>query len=221
MEKINKLDTVMSILWSSILAGIAIFFGAVIFLAVDNKVVGSALFSIGLYIVCTAKLHLFTGKVCQCLHDKVTLIMLPIIWFGNFIGAALGGSIIHFTRTGTIMAKAQDIWQIKMNDSILSLFLLGIICNIFIFIGVFEYNNNKHEIGKYLGIILSVMGFILVGSEHCVADMAYMAIADQWTVGTLVRLLVITAGNTIGGIFAYEAYRLHKNFSQLRDCKNK
>ena len=80
--------------------------------------------------------------------------------------------------------------------------MLGIICNIFIFIGVDEYKKNEHVLGKYLAIILSVMGFILVGSEHCVADMFYYNMAGNYSKDMFIRLLIITIGNAVGGIAA-------------------
>ena len=49
------------------LAGVSIFLGALVYLSIDNKVIGSVLFSVGLFVVCTMRLNLFTGKVCYCL----------------------------------------------------------------------------------------------------------------------------------------------------------
>ena len=48
---------------SAILAGAVIAFGGTVFLSVENTVVGSLFFTIGLFVVCTRGLHLFTGKV--------------------------------------------------------------------------------------------------------------------------------------------------------------
>jgi len=45
----------------AVLAGISIGLGGLVFLAVDNKVIGAALFTVGLFTVCTFGLNLFTG----------------------------------------------------------------------------------------------------------------------------------------------------------------
>ncbi|MBR4807377.1 MAG: formate/nitrite transporter family protein, partial [Lachnospiraceae bacterium] len=45
-------------------AGICISTGAAILLSLDNKIVGSFLFAIGLFLVLTFSLNLFTGKIC-------------------------------------------------------------------------------------------------------------------------------------------------------------
>lgn len=190
---------------TSVLAGFSIGLGGLIFLSVDNKIVGSALFSIGLFLVLTMHFSLFTGKVCYLLEGKVknNLINIVLIWCGNFVGSLILSIIIKSTRQGEgIIEKANALCQIKNQDSFISLFLLGIICNIFIFIGVDEYKKNEHILGKYLAIILSVMGFILVGSEHCVADMFYFNMAGSYSADMFIRLLVITAGNSVGGIIS-------------------
>ena len=72
---------------TAVLAGFSIGLGGMIYLSVDNKVIGSALFSIGLFVVLTMNFSLFTGKVCYILEgDRIkNLINIIIIWLGNFI----------------------------------------------------------------------------------------------------------------------------------------
>ena len=186
----------------SIYAGFSIGLGGMIFLSVENKIVGAALFCIGLFIVLTMNLNLFTGKVCYTIETNGPGILdMLSIWVGNYIGTLLLAIMIRGTRvSGDIVKKATMLCDIKNNDSYLSLFILGILCNIFIFIAVDEYKNNDHTLGKYMAIILGVMGFILSGTEHCVADMFYYNVAFNFSLQMLLRLLIITAGNTVGGI---------------------
>jgi hypothetical protein len=82
----------------------------------------------------------------------------------------------------------------------LVLFVLGILCNIFIYIGVEGYNTNPHEVGKYVALFFGVMVFILCGFEHCVADMFYFSVAKMWNGSSILRLIVITLGNAVGGV---------------------
>ena len=192
-------------LLTSILAGFSIGLGGMIYLSVDNKIVGSALFSIGLFLVLTMHLSLFTGKICYVLEGKVgrNLFNIFIIWIGNFIGSFILAFIVRNTRQcASLTEKALALCEIKNTDSFLSLFFLGVLCNVFIFIGVDEYKNNEHVLGKYLAIILAVMGFILIGSEHCVADMFYYNMAGRYSVDIFLRLAVITVGNAVGGVLA-------------------
>ena len=51
----------------AIMAGAFIAMGGVVFLSLNNKIVGAFMFSLGLFAVCTLKYNLFTGKVGYCL----------------------------------------------------------------------------------------------------------------------------------------------------------
>ena len=186
----------------AVLAGIAIGLGGLVFLSVDNKVIGSFLFTIGLFTVCTMGFNLFTGKVCYTFqNDTAYKIGLPVIWLGNLVGTGLTAGCAWMTRVApAVSEKAMSLCQTKLGDSYTSLFFLGILCNIFIYIGVEGYKSNPHEFGKYLALVFGVMVFILCGTEHCVADMFYFWMAGAWSGQAVVRLLVITLGNAVGGV---------------------
>ena len=46
---------------SGILAGFSIGLGCIVYLSIDDKIIGSALFTIGLFTICTMGLNLYTG----------------------------------------------------------------------------------------------------------------------------------------------------------------
>ncbi len=191
------------VLVSAILAGFCIGLGGMLFLAMDDKVIGASLFSVGLFVICTNGFHLYTGKVCYVFQNgKDYALMLPVIWIGNLIGTAGTALILRLSRAASLAEKAASLCEVKANDNLLSLFLLGVLCNIFIFIAVDGFKNNVHELAKYAAIFLGVVGFILCGAEHCVADMFYFHAAGAWNGDMILRMLVITAGNSAGGILA-------------------
>lgn len=194
MRKIN--DFLMSIL-----AGAAISFGGIVFLSLESKVLGSLFFAIGLFMVCTLKLNLFTGKACYLPGKDLKYVgFLCLVWVGNLVGAQLVAMLLKMTRVGPALAeKAAGLCQIKTDDTLLSLFVLGMFCNIMIYIGVESHMANEHQVGKYLGIIFGVMVFILCSYEHCVADMFYFAMGG-WSVRAFVCLIAITLGNVAGGV---------------------
>ncbi|MFQ9410213.1 MAG: formate/nitrite transporter family protein [Evtepia gabavorous] len=76
-----------------------------------------------------------------------------------------------------IDATAAALVEGKMGATYLGLFVLGILCNICIFIAVNGYANNPHQVGKYLALFLGVSVFILCGTEHSVADMYYWSVS--------------------------------------------
>ena len=194
---------------SSVLAGCCIGFGGIIYLMSSSKVLGSMFFAIGLLTICSYGLHLYTGKVCYVFqNNKKFALQIPIVWFGNLIGTGITALIVLTTRNGEAIAQAASaLCDVKMNDSYLSLFMLGIFCNIMIYISVEGYNKIQYELGKYISLFLGVMVFILSGFEHSVADMFYFWAANNWSVESVIRLLIITSGNAVGGIFFSETKR--------------
>lgn len=187
----------------AVLAGVAIAIGGAVYLSVSNAVIGSMLFSTGLFTVCTMGLNLYTGKVCYVFeNDKFYALSIPVIWLGNYVGTATTALLLRLTRAGlTLATKASTISQVKLNDGLLSIFILAIFCNILIYLGVESYKNNAHPFGKYLGIVFGVMVFILCGFEHCVANMFYFSMAGIFAPKMLLYLLVMTLGNAVGGVF--------------------
>lgn len=194
----NKKD----IFLKAFLAGIMIGIGGTVYLMVGG-VLGALLFAIGLFAICTLDYYLFTGKVCYCLdNDGDYIFNLSFIWLGNIFGTFFVSLIEHFTRQyHTLKEVATLIVNNKLNDNLLSIFFLAFLCNILIYLAVEEYKNNKHELGKYLGIIFGVVVFIVCGFEHCVANMYYISIADAWSFKALLYILIMTLGNACGGLF--------------------
>lgn len=185
----------------SVLAGGAIALGGTVFLSLDNRVLGAAFFTVGLFVICTFGFNLFTGKVCYVFQrDKRYALDLILIWLGNLVGTWLTAQAVRATRISGIAETAETLCRTKLDDSLLSIFILAFFCNILIFIAVDGFNRNPHELGKYLALFFGVMVFILSGFEHCVANMYYFSVAGMWSWKTLGYVLVMTLGNAAGGV---------------------
>lgn len=197
----------------SIMAGAFIALGGVVFLMIDNKYLGALMFAVGLFGVCTLGYNLFTGKVGYFFYNEkksYTKFLLKVL-IGNALGAILIAFLLSLSRNGEILQeKALALVNTKLNDTYLSLFILGLMCNIFVVFGVEEYKTNPHDLGKYLGIIFAVMVFILAGFEHSVADIFYFAMAGVWTLDGFLRILVIALGNAVGGLLVPSVRLLEK-----------
>lgn len=206
MKKINKknkqkdnINKFFKLFIPSILAGISISLAGFIFLSVDNKYLGSVLFTLGLFLVCTRSYNLYTGKVYYCKTIQNIKDLLIII-LGNFIGTNIIGLLLRCTRYATsLTTKANSIIDIKLSDNLLSLFILAIICNVFIFVAVDGYKKSKDNVSKYLSLFFGVIGFVITGTEHVVADMFYFAVAGNYTSKAFIVLLIVFLGNTVGG----------------------
>lgn len=195
----------------SVLGGMCIGIGGVVFLSCDSRVVGSVFFCLGLFAICTFGFNLFTGKVGYIFENPPAYTGFVLsVWLGNLIGTGIVGYAVRATRIAGIAEKAAALCQTKLDDSLLSIFILSIFCNILMFIAVDGFKNNPHEIGKYIGIFLGVIVFILCGFEHCVANMFYFSAADLWSGKSLLYLLVMSVGNACGGVIIPLCRRLKR-----------
>ena len=203
----------LDILIKGIYAGVVIAIGGIVYLAVPNKVVGSFLFSIGLLTVCMYGLNLYTGKIGYILINKIDYIWeLFLSLIGNFIGAFVVGNVMRYTRFENYVELAKNISIIKINDELISIFILSVFCGIMMYIAVNNFKRCKDLFGKYIGIFMCVMVFILCGFEHCVANMFYFSIAGIWSYKALLSLSVMVFGNSIGSILIAMYYnRFYKN----------
>ena len=192
----------IEILIKSILAGIMIGIGGTIYLSLDNKTVGSILFAIGLFIIVVYSFNLYTGKIGYLIKNfnKKYIRELIITLIGNFIGTFFVGFILRYTRIyNMISEKAKTLADIKLNDTLISILILSFFCGILMYLAVNTYKEVK-DIGKYLAVFLGVIVFILCGFEHCIANMYYFSVSSTWSLNTLLYLLVMILGNSLGGI---------------------
>lgn len=194
----------------AVIAGFMIGVGGCFFLAIDNKVIGSLFFTLGLFTICSRGFNLFTGKVGYAIGKPLSYINdLAVIWVGNLVGTGITALLMSVTRNGAAFAeKAAGMCTTKLNDGPLSIFVLAVFCNVLMYIAVDGFKTNSHEVGKYIGLFLCVAGFILAGFEHCIANMFYFSMAGVWSVHTVVWLIIMTAGNAVGGLLipVFEKY---------------
>ena len=212
----------LSVFLYAVLAGICIGLGGTVFLRLKDaftggNVVGALLFTVGLFTICTRGYNLFTGKACYLFDNKpVYLLSLLVIWIGNLLGcmglAALERATGICGESG-INAVASGMVAGKMASGLGSLFLLGVVCNILIYIAVNGYAMCPHELGKYLSLFFGVSVFILCGTEHSVADMYYWSVSGVLfsdPAQSLLRIVIISLGNVAGGVcfpLVEKAYR--------------
>ncbi len=216
MKKINykyfkRYKEYSDYLIKGIYAGMMIGIGGIAFLSLENKIAGSFFFSLGLLCVCMYGMNLYTGKIGYILNNKITyLYELFLGLIGNFIGAFAVGRVMLLTRfKDSLFTKAVTVSSLKLNDNLLSIFILSMFCGMLIYIAVNNYKKVNSEIGKYIGIFMCVMVFILCGFEHCVANMLYFTVAKVWSLNTLLYVFIMVLGNSVGSIIISWFYNLY------------
>ena len=80
----------LSYIFRGMFAGIMIGIGGVVFLSLNNKILGATFFSIGLLVICMFDMYLYTGKIGYVISNKLSYaILLIFTLIGNFIGTYL------------------------------------------------------------------------------------------------------------------------------------
>lgn len=181
-----------------------------------QKLLSGLAFPIGLVLTVVLGAELFTGNNAMLIPSlsrgrikagDVALNWL-LVWAGNFIGALLFGFLlIKLTGTldpapystgltGMATAKASLPWDVVL--------MRGIGANWCVCLAVWLAMSADTLSGKVLGCWIPVAAFVILGYEHCVANMffiptAMMIGADIPFADLASNLIFATIGNIIGG----------------------
>ena len=176
-----------------VLAGILIGIGALVYLSVGG-VAGAILFATGLIAIINFQLHLFTGRAGK-LGYSVSPKELTITWFENLLGAFSCAILICLTPVGeNLYPKAMEIVALRNSNGPITNLILGIGCGILMYVAT---NLKLKDNGGLFQVAWPVATFILIGFNHCVADMFYISLGCiQWS--DWLSLIPTTIGNVIG-----------------------
>ena len=157
-----------------------------IFLMVGGGVLGALLFSIGLLVILNMEFKLFTGTIgyIRTIDDFFDNV---IILFGNILGACL---LVALSPVSAVSILVE-----KLSVSLLIAFVRAIVCGGLIYSAVHCYKQ-----GKDYMVVACVMGFILCGAEHCIADLCFAIATGVMSFKIFLFLTIVTLGNSLGAI---------------------
>ena len=215
------------------LAGAYIGFGANVFVlataaggdpfqSMVAKLIGAALFPVGLMMVILCGAELFTGNnllTLALMDKKITAGKMLKNWVIVYIGNLSGSVLLAFVlaKSGLFAdaagERAMAIAASKTSIPFMPAVLRGIGCNVLVVLACWLQAGAKDMIGKIFAIWFPIMMFVFAGFEHSVANMTYIPLgiflgADvSWGAFFLANLVPVTIGNLIGGAvvipFAY------------------
>ncbi len=129
-----------------------------------------------------------------------------IVYLGNFIGAAIIACLMATsgTLTGAMGDTAAGITEAKLSLETSQLFARAILCNALVCLAVWLTFAARSVAGKVLAIIWPITAFVALGFEHSMANMYLLpageiAGADITVSAAALNLIVVTAGNIVGG----------------------
>lgn len=220
------------ILTLSFMAGAYIAFGGVLAVLVGGGVPGiakenpgiakflfGAMFPVGLMMVVMAGAELFTGNNAFFLPNVLSkkqkwsapLRNWGLVYIGNFIGSVfVAFFLVHLTNV-----LAQDPWAdvvqnmaiSKVESPFYKIFLKGIGANWLVCLALWMGMSAQHTSGKILALWWPIMAFVVMGFEHCIANMFFVPLAIfegapiSWGSFIINNLIPATLGNIIGGAF--------------------
>ena len=201
----------LKILLFGIYAGLAIGLGSLVYTVARTYltshggiIFASALFSVGLILVCVLGLQLYTGKIGVVFDDREQLkenaINLPIMLVGNAIGAFALGIVCHFAFMNIPEINDRIIAISQGKTASDTVFLQGIFCGALVYIAVYFFKNLENWGMKIIGIITAVTLFVYCGFQHCIANMFYFGMAFNWNINMLWNLLIVILTNSIGAL---------------------
>lgn len=185
-------------LFDGVLAGAMVSVGGAVLLSCDNRYMGALLFCIALLSICYFGFNLFTGKVGFLFADHSGPALKTAFWglLGNALGTLLCGLLIALALPqlgeAAIAACEKRLLQLPLQT-----LLRGFFCGVLMYTAVWIYREKKTP----LGILFCIPVFILAGFEHSIADMFYFALAGSFRLRSLVFILLVVLGNSLGGMF--------------------
>ena len=183
-----------------------------------GKVLGSILFAVGLFIVCTFSLHLYTGKIGAIYEGKQSkefYICLPIMLIGNALGAfSLGYICFAIFRNTEVMNTVNSVCLSRTTlytfNDYLSLFIKSMLCGLCVYLAVKAFNLNRLKPIGIILLVLFVFIFVYSGFQHCIANMYYFGFGNHINTYTFINLLFCILFNSIGPIFGVLLVKLIK-----------
>ncbi|WP_138205400.1 formate/nitrite transporter family protein [Haloimpatiens lingqiaonensis] len=153
-----------------------------------SKLVGGALFPIGLILVIICGAELFTGNSLMflgVLEGRVSFKKLLrnwiIVYISNFVGAIIISFLVF--QSGMLNLSGR-----KLGGSVIKVaaakgglsfgpaFASGILCNMLVCLAVWGATASKDVIGKVVMSWFPVMTFVTCGFEHCIANMYFLTV---------------------------------------------
>ena len=206
-----------------ILAGLAIGLGGFLFILMSHfingelgKALGSLLFAVGLFLVCTFKLSLYTGKIGIIYEGKQTkefYLSLPIMLIGNAIGAFALGYLCYFIFKdtdimNTVNGACSSRTTLNSFNDYLSCMIKSLLCGFCVYMAVKLFNLNRL---KPLGIsllVFFVFVFVYCGFQHCIANMLYFGFGNHINGNMFINLALVILFNSIGPIIGVSIFKL-------------
>ncbi len=184
-----------------------------------SKLLFGATFPVGIMMVIMAGAELFTGNNAYFMPNVLgkkqkwtaPLRNWTLVYIGNFIGSIfVAYFLVHLTDTVSQEPWSNTVHNIanaKIGNPFYKTFLKGIGANWLVCLSLWMGMSAQHTSGKIIALWWPIMAFVVMGFEHCIANMFFIPLAIfegadiTWSTFIVKNLIPATLGNIIGGAF--------------------
>ncbi len=208
--KMSKRELVVFVLMA-ICSGLMIGIGGTASLIAINsfdkwgKLVGSILFSLGIFAIVTYEMRLFTGMVADIpkMGLKNTW-KLPVCFIGNVIGVAFIALLVYFTpMKDAVITQSKIIVATKLGANYwgMSALCSSFLCGALITLSVWSVKYSpKKGLDATLGVTFPIIVFAFCGFDHSVANVLYFCFSAEYSLQAFAYEGLCILGNILGGI---------------------
>ena len=209
-EKISKAEVLVFCLMA-ISSGVVIGIGGVSSLLANclygawGKLVGGALFSLGIYAIVVYEMRLFTGMV----SDIPTIGLknswkLVVCFLGNIVGVAIVALLAYYSPVSElVVAQGKAVIETKLNADAWAIkaFCSSVLCGMLITISVKSVKfAPKKGLSATVGVLFPIIVFAFCGFDHSVANMLYFYYLGEVSWKIVGYILITVLGNIVGGV---------------------
>lgn len=152
-------------------------------------------------------MYLFTGAHRRKISWSKALTIILVCTLMNLLGAMIAGILIGNSSAAQYFNGDSAIITVinaKLNKDIWTVFIDGILANIFVNITIMGQMKMKDDTARLLFIVAVIFLFVYGGLEHIIANFSLMSIAffsgnDMDMIAVLINWIFAFMGNLVGG----------------------
>ena len=182
----------------------------------DGRIIGSLLFSLGMFVILAFEMKLFTGLIPKIPHTSPkSYWQLPVCLIGNFVGVYIVYLLVsqtYFADKVILQGANLIAKKLSLDNWALSSLSSGVLCGILITLSILSVDHShKKGLSANVGVMFPIIVFVFCGFDHSIANMFYFYCLGEFSWKVIGYISLTILGNLIGGIILPLVLKLRDN----------
>ncbi len=182
----------------------------------DGRIIGSLLFSLGMFVILAFEMKLFTGLIPKIPHTSPkSYWQLPVCLIGNFVGVYIVYLLVsqtYFADKVVLQGANLIANKLSLDNWALSSLSSGVLCGILITLSILSVDHShKKGLSANVGVMFPIIVFVFCGFDHSIANMFYFYCLGEFSWKVIGYISLTILGNLIGGIILPLVLKLRDN----------